>query len=80
MMIKKAQGLMNDAEIKALLSNYNIYLVNKISHSIEYGDMDSIKLNLGGGSYKGIENYTIDSRDYNFLMKIAEKFQSKLTL
>lgn len=79
-MIKKAQGLMNESEIKALLSNYDIYLVNKIGNTIEYDDMDSIKLNLGGGSYKGIENYTIDSRDYNLLMKIAEKFQQKLTL
>ena len=34
-MIKKAQGLMNEAEIKALLSNYDIYLVNKVGYNIE---------------------------------------------
>ena len=78
MIVKKAQGLMNDAEMQALLDNYDIYLVQKDYSGIDYEDEDErIQITLGGGGFESLSAYTISSQDYNLLMNIGSYFKNK---
>lgn len=82
-MIKKAQGLMNDAELQALVEKYDIYLVNYAYEGetlIDYEPDRKMKLEIGGKTHTNLEFYTIDPVDYNLLMKIASNIKNKLTL
>ena len=82
-MIKKAQGLMNDAELQALVEKYDIYLVNYSLAGVDLVDYEpdrKMKLEIGGKTHTNLEFYTIDPVDYNLLMKIAKNRKNKLTL
>lgn len=77
MIVKKAQGLMSDAEMEALLSNYFIYLVTETTHSVNYDDSQKEELTLGGVGYNNLSAYTISPADYNLLMEIGRQFKTK---
>ena len=76
MIVKKAQGLMSDAEMEALLSNYFIYLVMQDTNRVLYeGEKEQLK--LGAVGFNDLSAYTISPTDYNLLMEIGKQFKNK---
>ena len=77
-MVRKAFGLMTEAEARKLLDAYDVSIfLGTYSPDVALENNRSKELTIGGIGPKDIMNYTITPLDYNSLISFAENLRGK---